>query len=238
MILGATYAYKGIRKSYKKHKAKKQEEQEATKGTLPDIQDPSSELDSACLAERSTSRSTQKSTSSRSSSGSESTKVAQKALENDPEFQAYMERQRNLYLANSRGLPPTYESSVHHTMPAPAHTPIHQVSSPVQSMSAMSPGSESEHCPCHNCMAVRQNWTPHSAPTQCKRNIIQELPAPMSAPVELDVPSIQINNGSQTFKSRSSAHEDDGLVLCEMPGDMPAILPERKSVTPVELPTA
>lgn len=230
MILAVRYTVKGVRKGYKKYQANKLEKEQAAKGTIPDLEDPSRELDVACQAERSVTTSSKDSESRRSSS--ESTREAEKALENDPEFQKYMERQRTLYLSRSRGSPPTYESTVGHEMPAATHTPIQHVSSPVNSVSAV---SDSAHCVCHNCIATRQNWTPVSAASPCLNNV-QELPAPMAPIVELEVPDIQITNSSQIFKNQSS-HSEDDLVLCEMPGDLPAILPEKRSITPVELPT-
>lgn len=230
MILAVRYTVKGVRKGYKKYQAQKLEKEEAAKGTRPALEDPSRELDAVCQAERSPSRTMRESESRRSSS--ESTRAAEKALENDPEFQKYMERQRNLYLSRSRGSPPAYETTVGHEMPAPVHSPVQHVSSPGNPVSAASDGG---HCVCHNCLTAGQNWTPISTTSSHPPNV-QEMPAPMAPIAEMDVPAIQINNNSQRLNSSPSI-EDDDLILCEMPGDLPAILPEKRPITPVELPT-
>lgn len=227
MILAIRYTVKGVKKGYKKYQAHQLEKEQAARGIMPDLDDPSRELDATCQAERTNTASTE---DSRSRSSSESTRVAEKALEDDPEFQRYMEKHRSLYLQQQRGLPPAYEATESRTeMPAPIASPSH--SSPVQPVSALSDG---EHCTCHNCLATRQSHTPISATGSCTRGV-QELPAPMGAIAELDVPEIRVSNSSQIFKSPSSHVEDDNLVLCEMPGDLPAILPEKRSPTPSEL---
>lgn len=235
MILAIGYTVKSARKGYKKYQAKKLEKEEATKGTLPALEDPSRELGVGYQAERSATMSTDDSSSRRSSS--ESTKEAEKALENDPEFQKYMQQQRSLYLSKTRGLPPAYDatdakvemptvqSPTQYTQ-SPTHSYSRQVSSPTQSMSAVSSNSN---------YSTRQNSTPISATSSscCVRDVTaHEMPAPMTPIVELEVPDIKVN------KAPIAQLENDGLVLCEMPGDMPAIWPEKRSRSAVELPAS
>lgn len=223
MILAIRYTVKGVKKGYKKYQAHQLEKEQATKGILPDINDPSCELDATCLAQTSC-VSTPQPPRSRSSSDS-TLAAAEDALENDPQFQKYMERQRNLYLEQKRGLPPAYEIIDGRAEMAAS------ASSPVELVSATTYGS---HCTCHNCVAIRQSQRPISSTEGCVYRR-QELAAPLPHVAELDVPEIQINNGSQVFGDSSSRMEDDDLILCEMPGDMPAILPERRQKAPSEL---
>lgn len=225
MILAIRYTVKGVKKGYKKYQANQLAKEEAAKGTLPALEDPSRELDATCQAERKRRNSSE---SSRSRSSSNSTHEAEKALENDPNFQKYMERQRNLYLQQKRGLPPSYDAALTEDL-----TTTSSVSP--SSLSHSTPTvSSGDHCTCHNCIAIRQIRSPVSATWTCT-GIRQELPAPTIVPAELDVPQIRINNDGHILNNSSSRNDKDDLILCEMPGDLPAILPDIKPRSPSEL---
>jgi len=114
MILAVKLGVKGVKKAnkaYKKHQAEKQQKLLLERGQLPDLQDPSRELNTTCQAELSRSKSNS-SLSSSSSTYSTSTAGAETALENDPHFREYMDQQRALYLRNHRNNanPPSYSS--------------------------------------------------------------------------------------------------------------------------------
>lgn len=227
MILAIRYTVKGVKKGYKKYQAHQLEKEQAAKGIMPNLDDPSRELDVTCQAER---RRTS-TESSRSSNSSKSTLVAEKALENDPEFQKYMDRHRSLYIQQQRGLPPSYDVALNESLTT---TPSTSLSSPHQSMSTVPDG---EHCTCHNCVVLGHSRSP-MPDTNMFDSVVPEMPASTTKPAELDVPHIRINNGSHILSTSSSQDDKDDLILCEMPGDLPAILPDFKSRSPSELPAA
>lgn len=226
MILAIRYSVKGVKKGYKKYQAHQLAKEEAARGTLPALEDPSRELDVTCQAEQ---RLRKSSESSRSESSSDSTLNAEKALENDPEFQKYMERHRTLYLQQQRGLPPSYDAALTEDI---ERRPTASLSSPSHSLSVVPSG---EHCTCHSCIAHRQTQSPVSATGTCTA-VRQELPAATTVPAELDVPQIRINKDRHILNNSSSHDDKDDLILCEMPGDLPAILPDLKPRSPFELP--
>lgn len=216
MILAIRYTVKGVKKGYKKYKDYQAEKEEAARGTLPDLHDPSRELDVSCQAERTRSNSTE---SKRLSKDSNSTLEAEKALEDDPEFQKYMDKHRHLYLQQQKSLPPKYEAAI-----AQNTTPISATSS---GMSPRSPMSESRHCTCHNCMSFSQHTSPVSA-NETHVGAIQEMPASTTYCAELEVPEIYIHK-------TPSQQSVDQPVIFEVPGDLPAIIPEKKKQVVSEL---
>lgn len=225
MILAIRYSVKGVKKGYKKYQAHQLAKEEAARGTLPALDDPSRELDITCQAER---KHRDSSESSRSKSSSDSTLDAEKALENDPEFQKYMDRHKSLYLQQQRGLPPSYDAALTEDLTI---KPIVSPSSPSHPISTVPTG---EHCTCRNCIASRQVRSPVSATGTCT-GFRQELPGATTIPAELDVPHIRINNDSHIVSNSASRNDKDDLIFCELPGDLPAILPDLKPRSPSEL---
>lgn len=244
IILGIQGIKKG-RKKYKQHQAEKERKLLESRGQLPDIQDPSRELDVTCLAEGDSKDPRPSGNLGRTAStGSDSTKSAEEALENDPNFQQYMERQRQLYIqgkANSISSPPSYDASVQNTpLTAQGQT------------SSLSPNST--HCSCHECLQssttsplltrhpadpvhygqVHQGTVHHASANQGSvhgsihrpqhLSYVSELPAsiPENTAVPVEIDGRHLSNAQQPVEADSTP------IIFELPGNLPAILPESK----------
>lgn len=184
------YTIKGVKKGHKKYKERQAEKERKIledRGQLPDIQDPSRELDTTCLAEADSKSDAIVTNIDRSNStNSASTASALSALDNDPEFQRYMERQKQLYIQQQReqAAPPSYDASIQEMPTSP------------------SPLTASVSHPAGN---------------------IAELPesTDISArPVEI--------GGKQIPDAHQPVEADSTPIVFELPGDLPAIMPESK----------
>ncbi|KAJ9653555.1 hypothetical protein H2198_007275 [Neophaeococcomyces mojaviensis] len=232
MLVAIGYSIKGVkkaRKSYKKHQAEKEQKLLLERGELPDLQDPSRELDTTCQVDLERTKSNSAITSSSTSSAS--TASAEKALDNDPHFKEYMEQQRALYLHHHRSNPnpPSYNSV------------MEDVSSPHSSMndsmgrSTLSPTSAG-HCSCHECVRVNRSST--SRPTT-PIPAMPELPTVGTSTIHsgvLTTPAISELGNTQIPIMKPTSHHDTTDITFELPGNLPAMLPETKQRTPTKLP--
>lgn len=181
------YGIKKGHKKYKQHQAEKERKLLEARGQLPDIKDPSRELDTSCLAE--TSSKAQPKTIvtdlNRADSTSASTASALSALDHDPEFQKYMERQKELYIQSHRhpASPPSYDASVQQRPRTPSE--------------------------------LSGSTTHPSA--------VAELPAS----TDLSVQPVEIG-GQHISDTQQPVEADSTPVVFELPGNLPAILPESK----------
>lgn len=230
MILTVRYTVKGIKKGhkkYKEHKAEKERKMLEERGQIPDIQDPSRELDTSCLAE--TDLKLERSSSSASAGSSRSTGSAEKALENDPAFKEYMARHRHIYLQQQRenSQPPSYNSTMQNDL---------TTSVSIHSPAGTELSSVTSHCSCHDCVAVKRRSGQQSPiPEASTPRNSQYLLSPQAATTSRSelAPASPLRSPSRT----SIVIEADSTPLpFELPGNMPAILPNPKEVPPSELP--
>jgi len=224
MILAIKYGIKGVkkaRKSYKQHQAEKEQKLLTERGQLPDLQDPSRELDVTCQAGLQHNKS---SASLSSSASSTSTHSAEKALENDPQFREYMEHQKALYLRHhhrSDSNPPSYN-----TIMEESRNPRSSTHGPT-SGSTLSPTSPG-HCSCHECIRRDSRSTPH--PTT-SIPMVPELPSSGTSTLYPRVPStpaVSELGNSQIPSTKSTSHNDTSDMVFELHGNLPAILPDTK----------
>lgn len=192
------YTIKGVKRGHQKYKerqAEKERKLTEAKGQLPDIQDPSQELDTTCLAEADSVKSPMVTDLDRANStASNSTASALSALDNDPDFQRYMERQKQLWIQSQRqqGVPPSYDASIQ-------QTPTSQYNSSLTSTTVHSPA------------------------------LVAELPASTdvsSTPVEIA--------GKHISDTQQPVEADSTPVVFELPGNLPAIMPESKPKSSTE----
>lgn len=223
MILAVRYSIKGVKKGhqkYKEHKAEKERKLLEERGQLPDIQDPSRELDTSCLAEPDLKRQHSSLSRSRSRSSSLSQASAEKALENDPAFKEYMERHRSLYLQQHRenGQPPSYDSAMQNRLTSPASR-------------AGRSSLEQSATPSHYQESVA------TKPYSGHNLLVPEMPAPHHSQTSLNSLSqshlSELDAGSAANRS-VIVEADSSPITFELPGNMPAILPDLKA--PSELP--
>jgi len=234
MVLLIEYAIIGVKKGHKKYKERQAEKEQRLleeRGQLPDLQDPSRELDTRCQAKLNRQQSSG-SASLKSSRSSHSTRSAERALENDPGFKAYMERHKSLYLQQQRqaGLPPSYNALMQdHLSPTPSSYSPTGVALP-----------SARHCSCHECMSQGQSAVP-------------ELVGHNLSPQYFDSPSLPGHETTRSLTPRPATTElgdtqttrppvsaiaelDNQSAAFELPGNLPAILPPSKRETPIELP--
>lgn len=234
MVLLIKYAIKGVKAGHKKYKERQAEKEQKLleeRGQLPHLQDPSRELDTRCQAKLDSQKSSD-SASIRSSRSSHSTRSAERALENDPGFRAYMERHKSLYLQQQRqaGLPPSYNAVMQeHLSPTASSYSPPAVASP-----------SATHCSCHECMSRSQSAVPqpighHLSPPYLDS---PSLPGHETTRSLTPRPAMTELDDTQTTRPPVStiAELDDPSSAFELPGNLPAILPPSKRETPIELP--
>lgn len=133
-----------------------------------------------------------------SDSGSELDEQTRRELESDPDFLEYMEQQKKLYLKQQRdkGLPPSYNSVTSESKTSSMYSSSNSSWSPV---SAMTP------------------QTPHS------RQIVQEMEG---SDAGSDYSGDIAKRQSQRPDLETIVEADSTPVAFELPGNMPAILPD------------
>ena len=237
MILAISYSIKGVKKGHKKYKQRQAEKEQKLleeRGQLPDLQDPSRELDTTCQAVLNRQTSSQ-AISTRSRKSSLSTLSAEKALRDDPDFREYMEKHKSLYLQQQReaGQPPSYKAVMQeHLSPTPS------MYSPPSAASA-SP----MHCSCHECISRSQRVgsQPSGHHSNFQQHTISTFPGHETTrsvtprPATLSLTEL---GDTQTTRTPipSMVELDDTSMPFELPGNLPAILPPSKREAPVELP--
>lgn len=235
MILAVRYTIKGVKKGHKKYKERQAEKEQKLleqRGQLPDLRDPSRELDVTCQARLNRQQSVD-SASTRSIESSHSTRSAERALENDPGFREYMERHRTLYLQQQQqqaGLPPSYNAVIQeHQSPNPSS----------QIPGGVSPPSAT-HCYCHECTSRSQSTVPQPV----SYRVSQQHPGSGSLPghgtTESLTPRPAMSELDDTQAARRAAplitELDSTSTEFELPGNLPAILPLGKRELLAELP--
>lgn len=244
MILLTAKGIKYGRKKYKEHKAGKEKKLREERGEV-DIEDPSEELDSTCQAEidrhpsKLSKTNTNQSKSRHSSTSSASTTSAERALENDPGFREYMAKHRSLYLQHQRerGQLPSYNAVMQEDL-----TPASSTRNP--QMAAVSPAtlhSAASHCSCHDCIARLQNTSPgqsghQSAYELAVPNLSLTSETRSLTPVRAAIPISELPGASVANYSGQVAELDNTPAIFELPGNLPAMLPEPKREMVAELP--
>ena len=235
MILAVRYTIKGVKKGHKKYKERQAEKEQKLleqRGQLPDLQDPSRELDVTCQARLNRQQSLD-SASTRSIKSSHSTRSAERALENDPGFREYMERHRILYLQQQQqqaGLPPSYNAVIQEYQ---SPTPSSQI------LGGVSPPSAT-HCYCHECTFRSQSTVPQPVGRHLSPQHPGSGPMPGHETTGSLTPRPAMSELDDTQAARRAAplitELDSTSTEFELPGNLPAIPPHGKQELPAELP--